>query len=386
MRTVNWASRRCGRGAGTVAGGRVALAIFADLLGILSKGRTIIAVSGTNGKTTTTAMVAQGWDVGTVTNDTGANMPAGHVAALASSGTHVALEVDEAWLEEVVARTSPAVIVALNLSRDQLDRAGEVRQLAERWRRVLGGAAGVVVANANDPLIVYAAETASRVVWVDVATAWRADAQSCPHCTRALVFEDDSWHCACGFKKPEALAARLNDDAFVGEVRYDLVLGIPGEFNRSNALMALVALGAIGVDLQEAARRIVAITTVAGRYAQRSWRGRHLRLLLAKNPAGFEAMLSVLGPEEHDVLIAINARVADGRDPSWLYDVGFERLRGRRVWCLGERRLDLATRLWYAGVDAEVVDDDAAVLESNATSLVANYTAFSDWIARTSPC
>jgi len=97
-------------------------------------------------------------------------------------------------------------------------------------------------------------------------------------------------------------------------------------------------------------------------------------------------MLSTIPGDESDVWIAINARIADGRDPSWLYDVGFETLRGHQVFCLGDRRLDLATRLDYAGVDYVVVNDESR-LESRGepVQLLANYTAFSDWLARSSP-
>src|ERR1017187_1746962 len=189
LKTVNWLSRASGRGAGTVAGGRVGLRIAPRLLESLARGRTIIVVSGTNGKTTTTALCAAGWGGHVTTNATGANMPAGHVAALAgSTSQHVVLEVDEAWLGDVVRATRPRVVVLLNLSRDQLDRANEVRQMAERWRRSLAASDHelVVVANANDPLVVYAALDAPRVRWCDVPTSWTGDAQSCPRCTQPL--------------------------------------------------------------------------------------------------------------------------------------------------------------------------------------------------------
>jgi UDP-N-acetylmuramyl tripeptide synthase len=111
-----------------------------------------------------------------------------------------------------------------------------------------------------------------------------------------------------------------------------------------------------------------------------------VRLLLAKNPAGTAALLeSLVGPDE--VWIAINAQVADGKDPSWLYDVPFDALVGRHVSCLGERRLDLATRLTYVNVSCDVVDDPHALREGTGeVTLVANYTAFREWMAMTTPC
>ncbi len=389
VRSVNTLSRWTSRGAGTVSGGRVGLALSPGLLTALARGREVVVVSGTNGKTTTTAMIAAGWSRPVATNATGSNMPAGHVASLVNSdSTAVVLEVDEAWLANVTRSTAAEVAVLLNLSRDQLDRANEVRRIAERWRTLFAEVPTLkVVANANDPLVVFAAEVSARVAWCDVPTPWTSDAVSCPHCTRPLHFSDSTWWSECGFKKPTDIATTLGDDLVVRGVHLDLALQLAGAFNRSNAAMALTALGELGVDLSAATSQINALTSVAGRFSVRCWRGHRLRLLLAKNPAGFTAMLNALGDDSADVWLAINARVADGHDPSWLYDVPFEALRGRRVYCFGDRRLDLATRLDYAGVDHVVADDDTEIASSEETvNLIANYTAFQDWRARTSAC
>jgi UDP-N-acetylmuramyl tripeptide synthase len=392
VRCVNWMSRVSGRGAGTVAGGRVGLWIDPSLLSKLASGRTIVLVSGTNGKTTTTALCAAGWGGDVATNVTGSNMPPGHVAALVGSrSTRAVLEADEAWLDIVVRATRPSVVVLLNLSRDQLDRASEVRQMAERWHQCLAApenAQLVVVANANDPLVAYAAMASSNVRWCDVVTSWMADARSCPRCTLPLEHTDDDWHCSsCGFAKPTSLAAKLDEVLHVGDEHADLDLSIPGQFNRANATLAAAALAELGVGLDDAVARMNNLSGVAGRFSLRRWGGHTLRLLLAKNPAGFDALLSTVGEGESDVWVAINAQVADGHDPSWLYDVAFERLRGHRVWCLGERRLDLATRLDYAGVDFRIVDDLASLPNSTSpVEVLANYTAFSEWMARTTPC
>jgi len=342
-------------------------------------------VSGTNGKTTTTAMVAAGWGGDVATNETGSNMPAGHTAALvATSHERVVLETDERWLGDVVSATSPRIVTLLNLSRDQLDRASEVRQIAERWRQTLRTYEGVVVANANDPLVVYAAELSSHVLWCDVVTPWRSDAVSCPHCTRALDFSSTSWSSTCGFAKPLSLTTTTLPSLVVDGVVVSLQLQMPGAFNESNAAMALTVVSALQVDLGAAAQRMNALSSVADRFALRRLGGQQIRMLLAKNPAGFAALLATLGRENDDVWIAINARVADGRDPSWLYDVPFEVLRGRRVWCFGERRLDLATRLEYAGVDFTVAaNDEPPPPTMGVVSLLANYTAFQDWRQRT---
>lgn len=387
LRVVNWASRISRRGAGTVAGGRVGLRLCPDLLDYLSDGRQIVCVSGTNGKTTTTALAVRGWGEGIATNATGSNMPAGHVAALVGRrDSRVVLEVDEAWLPEVIRRSAPAVVVLLNLSRDQLDRASEVRVLAGKWREALSRSATTVVANANDPLVVFAAEVAESVRWCDVPTAWLDDARSCPHCTRPLVHTAGSWHCQCGFAKPSAITTTMTPTgAIVGDEDIEISLALLGEFNRANAAMALTALREVGVDDDVASRRMGEVTSVAGRFSLRNYQGQDVRMLLAKNPAGFAALLAVVPASPGDVWIAINARIADGRDPSWLYDVPFELLRGHRVRCFGDRRLDLAARLDYASVEWRL-DDGALEVIDEPIHLLANYTAFADFLDETTPC
>src|SRR4051794_631825 len=180
-------SRRLGRGNGSVIGGRVLLAIDGHALARLADGHRIALVSGTNGKTTTTrllraALATQG---PVVTNLRGANMPPGLASALGDGdpGVPAVLEVDEAWLPGVAADVAPAVVLLLNLSRDQLDRNNEVRSLSSSWRDAVSRLAGAtIVANADDPLTAYAAGASARVRWVAAGQPWTADASGCPAC------------------------------------------------------------------------------------------------------------------------------------------------------------------------------------------------------------
>jgi lipid II isoglutaminyl synthase (glutamine-hydrolysing) len=119
---------------------------------------------------------------------------------------------------------------------------------------------------------------------------------------------------------------------------------------------------------------------VAGRYTTVPRQGRNVRLLLAKNPAGWLEAFDVLAPAPVPVVLAVNARGPDGRDTSWLWDVDYRHLRGRRVFVTGERRLDLAVRLEADGVTFQLVDgvDEAVELTEPGGDLdvIANYTAF----------
>ena len=389
MAALNGASRLTRRGSGTVAGGRVALRIAPDLLGHLTNGRMVALVSGTNGKTTTTALLvaalkSAGYFV--VSNDTGANMPPGHVAAVSRGERFgpVVLETDEAYLPRVMAETSPMVVVLLNLSRDQLDRSSEVRMLADRWRAAMATYQGTVVANADDPLVVYAAELAPKAIWVGAGSAWTLDAVGCPRCDGQLLHEKSEWHCsACVFRRPLATVSLVGQaGSFVVDLNGTLVAGslsIPGEFNRANGAMALAAAEVLGGDLALAMKGMENVSSVAGRYGTSTIAGRQVRLLLAKNPAGWSALLDLVEREPSSLIVALNARVADGFDPSWIWDVAFEQLAGRTVAITGDRRFDLAVRLHYAGVHVAVFDrvEEAAVAQpAGPVTFIGNYTAF----------
>jgi UDP-N-acetylmuramyl tripeptide synthase len=298
-------------------------------------------------------------------------------------GAPAALEVDEAWLGQVASATDPVVVALLNLSRDQLDRVSEVRMLGARWRAAMPGLdRAVVVANADDPIVAWAASDARSVRWVAAGQPWRADATGCPHCEGRIAYDGDEWACACGFGRPRP-DVWLEDGAVVmaGGRRVPVALQLPGRFNLGNAAMAATAAAAMGVAEEEALAAMSSTTDVFGRYEVVEVGGVRARLLLAKNPAGWVGIFDLLAPAPAPVVVAINARIADGRDPSWLWDVPFERLRGRRVVATGERSADLAVRLRYAEVDHVRVPgvlDAVGSAQVPEVDFVGNYTAFQD--------
>src|SRR3954466_15393743 len=196
---ARWASRVTGRGAGAMIGGLVALALDKSVLRQLGEGRRTVGVTGTNGKSTTTRMTAAA--LGTLgavaTNAEGANMDAGLVAALAGSRDAglAALEVDEMHVPHVADAIDPEVIVLLNLSRDQLDRVGEINHIERTLR---GGLARhpetVVVANCDDVLMTSAAYDSPHVVWVAAGGGWANDSVSCPRSGEIIVREGVHWY------------------------------------------------------------------------------------------------------------------------------------------------------------------------------------------------
>ena len=395
-RAVNAASRRLGRGSGTVAGGRAGLRIDPRFLEHLSAGRQVALVTGTNGKTTTTRLltVALGADGdAVVSNETGSNMPPGHVAALAgTTAPRAVLEVDESYLPRVLTATAAAAVVLLNLSRDQLDRTNEVRMVAGRWRAALAAAPRTqVVANADDPLVVWGAGAARAVHWVGAGLRWRLDAVGCPSCEGRIVFGEGAWACdQCTFARPEPeVNLVLGGDGSASAVWSDgrtllIRLLLPGRFNQANALMAAVAADACGVGAADALAAMESVDHVAGRFTVRAFGDISARLMLAKNPAGWDELLDLVSAGDAPLVVSINARTADGADPSWLWDVPYERLAGRAVVATGDRFRDLSERLRYAGVVHRTeADPRRAVLAAAdgreaVVDVIGNYTAFHD--------
>ncbi|WP_312868704.1 Mur ligase family protein [Amycolatopsis pithecellobii] len=377
-------SRRFGTGEGGVIGGRVAQVLDPGALRRLGRDRTVVLVTGTNGKTTTALMLSRILEtLGTVAaNSDGANMPDGVLAALTArpDAPLAVLEVDEHYVPAVAEQVRPACLVVLNLSRDQLDRIGEVRSIERALRAAVSRLPDTaVIANCDDPLVTSVGLASAKPAWVAAGQNWSADAVACARCGQAVRHDGPDWHCACGLTRPApewCLDGDTLEGAGIG--RFPLGLRLPGRANAANAAMAVAAVARLGVSPEVAISRLRSIDDVAGRY-RRAWvDGRAVRVLLAKNPAGWRETLPLLD-ERCPVVIAVNSREADGRDTSWLWDVPFEQLRGRKVVAAGERATDLAVRLTYAEVPHVISPDPIAAIAGlgpEPVELVANYTAF----------
>ena len=383
---ARWASRVTGRGAGAMIGGLVAMTLDRSVLRQLGAGRRTAVVTGTNGKSTTTRMVAAALStVGPVaTNGEGANMDAGLVAALAADrqARLAALEVDEMHVPHVADAVEPAVIVLLNLSRDQLDRVGEINHIERTLRAGLARHPhAVVVANCDDVLMTSAAYDCPNVVWVAAGGGWANDSVSCPRSGETIVREGSQWYSTgTDFRRPTP-QWWYDDEKLYGPdgLAISMRLSLPGAVNRGNAAQAVAAAVAMGADPAAAVAAVSAVDEVAGRYRTVRVGDHDARLLLAKNPAGWQEALSMVDKTAAGVVISVNGQVPDGEDLSWLWDVRFEDFEGTSVVAAGERGTDLAVRLGYAGVEHSLVHDTMAAIEScppGQVEVVANYTAF----------
>ena len=402
-------SRRSGRGGGTTLPGRLLLRMAPDAIsrlgGGLEGGSTI--VSATNGKTTTAGMLAAALRAAgrdPVHNRAGSNMSWGVATALLEQhGREGLFEVDEAWLPRIAAQLDPKLIVLGNLFRDQLDRYGELETLADDWAVMVGERAGrtAFALNADDPLIADLGRDAElrrrpEVTYFGIEDPSQAlpelqhahDAKHCRRCghpysyARAFVGHLGHYSCPnCGADRPVPdLAAtaielhgmrgstvRLRTPAGEGE----LELPLPGLYNVYNALAALTAALRLGVGLDQALGALSSVRAAFGRVETIDVAGTPVSILLIKNPAGANEVLRTLrleaGPDGGlDLWMALNDRIADGRDVSWVWDADFELIAGvaRSVVCAGTRAPELAVRLKYAGLDPATLTIEPSIERS----------------------
>lgn len=370
-------------------GGLVAMTLDRSILRQLGMGRRTVVVTGTNGKSTTTRMTAAA--LGTLgavaTNAEGANMDAGLVAALAAhrDAELAVLEVDEMHVPHISDAVDPAVVVLLNLSRDQLDRVGEINVI-ERT----AGRAGPAPRRCRGRQLRRRADDLGRLRQPQrrlggcrrrVVKRFGQPPRSGEVIVRKAPSQEDHWYSTgADFKRP-APHWWFDDATLYGPdgLALPMRLALPGSVNRGNAAQAVAAAVALGADPAVAVAAVCQVDEVAGRYRTVRIGAHQARILLAKNPAGWQEALAMVDKHADGVVIAVNGRVPDGEDLSWLWDVRFEHFEKTRVVAAGERGTDLAVRLGYAGVEHTLVHDTVAAIAScppGRVEVVANYTAF----------
>lgn len=389
---VKFLNRRFGSG-GTAAPGLLSLALDKELLRKLADQlETTILITGTNGKTTTSRIVGNFLEyknVDYIHNRHGSNLERGLVSAFIDK-TDLAgnlkskigvLEVDEAALKLVITKISPKILTITNLFRDQLDRYGEVDNIKKIWIEVVANLdkETTLVLNADDPTVAFlGTEAKCKVLFFGVEDRKldlgkqpsAVDSIKCPLCYSDLKYSayflshQGIYNCSkCSFRKPKPditakqIKLEKNETEFTlqdGEdISFNLNAKLPGLYNIYNSLAAYTTLKAADLEIDVFPVILKEFKPVFGRTEKLFVDGRNIVVALAKNPTGFnEIIRTFLDSDGQTALIAINDKIADGRDVSWLWDVEFETLaeKNNRYFVSGIRASDMALRLKYAGI------------------------------------
>jgi UDP-N-acetylmuramyl tripeptide synthase len=375
---VSILSKTFALGAGATWPGEIALRIQPRILRILSENvKHTILVAGTNGKTTTVKMIEtilahQGWMV--THNASGANLDNGIVSAFLKKmkSTYYIFEVDEATLPNILKDLTPEIIVLTNLFRDQLDRYGEVDTIAEKWLVALAGLdrQTTVIINADDPHLAFiGSKLAAKVKYFGLEDPslflpkmqHATDTIYCPNCGVRLTFAGvyfshlGKWACGnCSFVPPK-------EDV----TSHDFTSPIEGIYNIYNTLASALVAQTLGINNSDIRDALTHFTPAFGRMETIVVQGKRIKILLSKNPTGFNESLRTVAAsaDKGPILLVLNDRIPDGRDVSWIWDVDFEHYRNfRNYFVSGERALDMAVRLKYAEIHPTIIHAVTEVL------------------------
>ena len=390
-------------GSGVTLPGYVARLIDPHILSVMADmvGEKTVVTMGTNGKTTTNSLLchaleAQGKTV--ITNRTGANMLNGIISAFVLAtdkqgrlhADYACIEVDEIASVGVLPQLKPDCALLTNISRDQLDRFGEVDITYDKIKTAMQSVPHTkLVLNCDDILSYaltrdcknpYVTYGISEQIFDDFSRSEIRESIFCRSCGQKLHY--DFFHYGqlgvyrcehCDFARPQpdftASGITFHDEVYafdLGGLHIDS--GARSAYNVYNTLSAYAALNALGAPMSAFKATVEGFDYGNNRESIFSINGARVQLHLAKNPIGFQQKISlVLGdPKPKDVIIQINDTYQDGEDISWLWDVDFQYLADANAATIttnGTRRHDMGLRLKYEDIPCESTADLRAAVE-----------------------
>ena len=406
-------------GRGSTLPGKLALKFDNDILNTLARDYKVVVITGTNGKTLTTALT-----VGilkeafgeVVTNPSGANMISGIAttfltAKKGKSGKNIAvLEIDEASLSRICDYIKPSLFVFTNIFRDQMDRYGEIYTT---YQMILDAAQKVptatVLLNGDSPLF-NSVTLKNPVQYYGFDTEkgepklahYNTEGILCPKCQHILKYKLNTYAnlgdyiCEhCGFRRPELdykltelTSLHHNSSEFVIDGQsYHINIG--GLYNIYNALAAVSVAQFFGVEPTTIKTGFDKSRAVFGRQETFKIGDKECTLVLIKNPVGATQALEMikLAPYPFSLSVLLNANYADGIDTSWIWDADFEQVLNMDIPHMiagGVRHSEIARRLRVTGYNAEQISEVADLSqvfeqiknqETKHAYILATYTA-----------
>ena len=397
--------KKLNRGSGVTLPGYVARLIDPNILKELSgqvRKKTIVTM-GTNGKTTTNAILCKALEhegQKVIINRTGANMLNGIISAFVLAtdkhgnldADYACIEVDEIASVGVLPKIEPDCALLTNISRDQLDRFGEVDITYNKLMTAVTSVPKTTLIINCDDILSYSLAQESKNAFVtygiseqifdDVSRSEIRESIFCRKCGKKLEYQFfhygqlGLYHCPnCGWNRPnpEYTAEHVvrEDELYsfdMDGIHFDPQIRTP--YNIYNTLSAYAALKTMGAGYEHFKEMIEAFDYGNNRESIFNINGARVQLHLAKNPIGFQQKVShvLRDPNPKDIIIQINDTYQDGEDVSWLWDVDFQYLaesNARKIITAGTRKYDMALRLKYEDVSCESTDDmRASVLEA----------------------
>lgn len=372
--------------------GKLALKLDPKVLDTLAKDYEVIVVTGTNGKTLTTALTVnvlrQEYDE-VLTNPTGANMAQGIVSTFLGAKKvkgqkkFAVLEIDEASLSKVTQYIKPELFLFTNIFRDQMDRYGEIYTT---YKLIVDGANNApdatILANGDLPIF-NSVETKNPREYYgfnheedrEQMAHHNTDGVLCPNCQHILHYKMitysslGKYYCPhCDFKRPELdyqlteLKNMTNTSAefVVDGEEYSIEVG--GLYNVYNALSATAVARHYGLSPEKIRAGLSYDERVFGRQEIINVGDKECTLILVKNPVGINQVIDMidLAPRPFSLVSLLNSNYADGLDISWIWDGNYEKFSEmglQKVITGGERRKDMTLRMKVAGIDDSIITE-----------------------------
>ncbi|MCZ8516709.1 MurT ligase domain-containing protein [Paenibacillus filicis] len=403
---------------GTSLPGHLALRLCPHLLSALSgKIKDTVLVTGTNGKTTTSSILASifiqaGRTV--IHNREGANLMSGITTCLMqqtnafgalNQESMAILEVDEGSLYNVLQHIRPQAILITNFFRDQLDRYGEIDRLVEQVAEAIEPMDTTLFINGDDPLAVRLSRLRKPSVFYGLKNGAYSfprqgmrESRFCPVCGNPLTYEWEHYgqlghfQCDCGFSRPpvDYEVEKIENEDALRIVLHGKPFDTPlqGAYNAYNVAAAVACAKQFGLDDAMISGGISSYRSDNGRMQRFSIGGIPYKLNLAKNPQGVNSTLAAYlqTKEPKQFILVLDDRDADGHDVSWIWDADYELLQRsdiERIYCAGRRAHDMALRLYYTGIARDrihVTPSAASALQDSCiwkrpTYVVSNYSS-----------
>jgi UDP-N-acetylmuramyl tripeptide synthase len=367
---ISFVSKILNLGNGSTWPGHMALKVNKNFIKqSISEKTIVILVAGTNGKTTTAAIVSHIFlqnGFSAVQNKSGANLLNGAASAIIQGvklfsakidQDYLILEVDENNLPSVINQTNPSYIIVLDLFRDQLDRYGEIDSIIKKWRVAFEklSISTTLILNADDPQVSYLGKSLkAKVLYFGLnennqeTIEHGADSIFCPKCQHLLNYKSitfshlGNWFCVnCHEKRPN-----LNLSTFQ-------IYPIPGTYNKYNSLAAILLTSNQKIPNKQIAQTLKSFKPAFGRQEEFLVEGKNVKIFLSKNPTSFNESLSTISDlKAKNLLIVLNDRIPDGLDISWIWDTNTALLENvPNITVSGDRAYDIALRIKYSGIN-----------------------------------
>jgi UDP-N-acetylmuramyl tripeptide synthase len=396
-KTVSKTSQLLNRGNGSTWPGHIALKGNSQFIKQTLKNSHIktIIVAGTNGKTTTSALIRTGLEKSgfqVLQNASGANLLNGIASTILLHTNTVGkltqdfaiFEVDENALPLILQQITPDYLVLLNLFRDQLDRYGEVNTIAKKWHDAIATLTDktTLILNANDPLIAFFGNgRKAKTKYFGLTKSEKneqpqhaADSTYCPRCNEKLTFTTlyfshlGAWHCEhCKLKIPAI------------DQNITIENGLSGKYNEFNTLAATLLLKQAGLTEEQIGNSLRDFKPAFGRQEIVQYKNKNIQLFLSKNPTSFnQSFAAIRDLKAKTLLIILNDRIPDGRDISWIWDVDLPEItRFNKILLAGDRVYDMALRVKYEDYkNFEIFETIEEAIEAGITYTEANETLF----------